>query len=355
MIVVIPSNRLISLNYLKPLIDDGATFIIVDDTPGTISIDHPSFQVYNWGDRARILGDLDFCIPRKTGACMAFGFYLAWRDAEDDEIIITFGDDCEIVDREFPQKVRAALSNAHRPRISGSSASFNILDAYEGIDDDLFPRGFPYSERGSYRRWEPEQGGADDSAFNVGLWTGAFDVNAVDKINGPQWEYPAARLRHWSVIVPPGPLLCVCSMNMHFRRFLVPAAYQLPMHIPALPHWVVDRYGDIWGGYILRRLMAIGGHNMSVGEPRIQHNKVPSYEHNIWQEHIGHMINDEFIALLDESSADVSPSDYLTMTSQLNEEMRRRTEHTSRMLQPYMAHLTECLGGWTQALREARH
>ena len=38
MIVVIPSNREITLSYLTPLIDDGAQFIIVDDTPGTIPL-----------------------------------------------------------------------------------------------------------------------------------------------------------------------------------------------------------------------------------------------------------------------------------------------------------------------------
>ena len=74
MIVVIPTNRSISLKYLEPLIDDGARFIIVDDTPGSISIPHPQFEVYNWNDRKRMLGPLDLGIPRRTGACMAFGF-----------------------------------------------------------------------------------------------------------------------------------------------------------------------------------------------------------------------------------------------------------------------------------------
>ena len=352
MIVIIPSNRTITLENLTPLIDDGARFIIVDDPPGSITIDHPQFEVYNWNDRKRMLGALDIGIPRRTGACMAFGFYIAWHDAAKDEIIITFGDDCEITDRAFPAKVREALSNRPRPLMSGTTPSFNILDAYETVGPDLFPRGFPYSERGSYVPWTAGDAVSAPSAFNLGLWTGAFDVNAVDKIRGPRWDDPDARLRHESILVPPEPLLCVCSMNMQFRQFLLPAVYQVPMHIETMPHWVVDRYGDIWGGYVLRRLMALAGDMMSVGAPTIQHNKVAGYEHNLWQEHVGHMINDEFIAVMDASLEEVQPSDYLNMMAALHDAMCRRVGTTGPMLRPYLDQMLPCLEAWTQALRE---
>jgi hypothetical protein len=297
-----------------------------------------------------MLGPLDLGIPRRTGACMAFGFYIAWHDAADDEIIVTFGDDCEITDPAFPTKVRDALSDRPRPIMSGATPSFNILDAYETVEPNLFPRGFPYSQRGSYCPWTPGKTVSKQSAFNLGLWVGAFDVNAVDKIKGPRWDDPEARLRHESVLVPPEPLLCACSMNMQFRQFLLPAVYQLPMHVETMPHWVVDRYGDIWGGYILRRLMALGGDLMSVGAPMIQHNKVAGYQNNLWQEQIGHMINDEFIAFMDASLEDVRAADYLTMMAALHEAMSRRAETTGPMLRPYLDHMLPCLRAWTQAL-----
>ena len=48
-------------------------------------------------------------------------------------------------------------------------------------------------------------------------------------------------------------------MNMHFRREVLPATYQLPMHVPVLPDEVIDRYGDIWGGFVLKMLIDIKG------------------------------------------------------------------------------------------------
>ncbi len=349
MLVIIPSNREITLSYLTPLIEYGARFIIVDDTPGSITIDHPQFRVYNWEDRKKMLGPLDVAIPKRTGASMVFGFFIAWQEAEDDEIIITFGDDCEVTDSNFPMAVENALSHMVRPEMKGQGLHLNILNLYEDVSKDLFPRGFPYAARATNRPCTlgPEVSSTAD--FNLGLWQGAFDVNAVDKISGPEWYHPEARLKSDSTLVPPKALVSVCSMNMQFRKFLIPAVYQLPMHVKNMEHWVIDRYGDIWGGFILKILMDIAGHRMAVGSPMIRHNKIHGYERNLWQEHITHFVNDEFIDLLLESSLEVKPAGYVSMLGDLHEGMARRSHNCSVLLKPYVQpHLLDCLGAWIE-------
>jgi hypothetical protein len=81
MIVVIPSNRSINLDHLGPLIESGARFVVVDDSPGSIRIDHPQFRVFSWADRERLLGAHDVAIPRRNGACRDLGFVVAWKEA----------------------------------------------------------------------------------------------------------------------------------------------------------------------------------------------------------------------------------------------------------------------------------
>ena len=56
LIVVVPTARSVDLNYLRPLIDDGAQFIIVNDSEQSIHIRHPNFSVYSLADRRRISG-----------------------------------------------------------------------------------------------------------------------------------------------------------------------------------------------------------------------------------------------------------------------------------------------------------
>lgn len=349
MIVVIPSNRAIQLSYLTPLIDSGARFIIVDDSEGSISVNHPAFSVYNWGDRRKMLGKLEPGFPKKNGACRDFGFYVAWKQSEPNEIIVALDDDCEVYHPNFAQAVESMLTTAKRPLATCEGTHLNILDLYEDVPANLFPRGFPYSARG-HSRTQVKGESSGDVVFSLGLWKNVFDVNAIDKIKGPQYVFPDARLKADSFLLDTGKLVSVCSMNMQFRREVIPAVYQLPMHVPVLPHWVIDRYGDIWGGFVLKALIDRRGQAMAVGEPMIRHLKEGDFQRNIWQEHVCHLVNDEFIDLLLASMEDVSPGEYLAMMGELTEALRKRVGGASALLKTYLEHLCPAMQMWVEAL-----
>jgi hypothetical protein len=351
MIVIIPTNRSVNIASVQPLVDSGAQFIIVDDSEGSVQVDHPQFEVFNWQDQRRMMGDLVKAIPRRNGACRDFGFYLAWQRGGPDEIIIALDDDCVVYDNDFHLQVQNVLSPGRRPLANTAGAHLNILDAYSGVPANVFPRGFPYSARPDYKPCEFSHTLEVNPKFNLGLWKGIFDVNAIDKIKGPLWNHPDAQLRHPSVIVPPGKLASLCSMNMHFRKEVIPAIYQLPMHVETFPNWVIDRYGDIWGGFILEALMDIRGDALAVGGPMIRHEKEGKYERNIWQEHLCHLVNDEFIGLLFEAKEKITRGSYLEMMAELTEEFRSRSGQASSMLKPYLEHLAEAMAAWVKALR----
>jgi hypothetical protein len=336
MLIVIPTSRSASLEYLQPLIDFGARFIVVDDSEGSVNIDHPQFHTYTWKDQDRMLGTDVIAIPRRNGACRDFGFYIAWRESDAGEIIIALDDDCKIEDHDFAGRVVAVLSDAARPVAEGQGAHFDVLDCYSNTENDIFPRGFPYSHRATYKRWTFGGRSSGVVTFNLGLWCEIFDVNAIDKIQGPKYCYPDARLHHESVVVPPGALISVCSMNMQFRREVLPAVYQLLMHIKVMPGWVIDRYGDIWGGFILKTLMDIKGDLMAAGAPMIRHLKEGSHQRNIWQEHTCHLVNDEFLAIIERARHEIKPAGYLTMMAQMSEILERERENCSVILRRYL-------------------
>src|SRR5947207_2312017 len=128
MLIVIPSSRSLSFEHLKPLIDSGARFIVIDDSEGRLNIDHPQFSTYTWKDQNRMLGSDVIAIPRSNGACRDFGFYIAWRESDPGEIIIALDDDCKVEDIDFGRRVEAVLSDAPRPVAMGSGIHFDILD-----------------------------------------------------------------------------------------------------------------------------------------------------------------------------------------------------------------------------------
>jgi len=352
MIVVIPSNRRIELDYLGPLIDSGARFIVVDDSEGTISIDHPNFAIYTWSDRRRMLGPLDEHFPRRNGSCRSFGFYRAWHESDPGEIIVALDDDCRVYNNEFAEEVIRSLSNEARPVATVVGDHLNIIDLYEQAAPSLFPRGFPYSARVGYSAVTlSEEDVSRNVVFSLGLWKGIFDVNAVDKVTGGEYKFPNAKLRHRSVLVAPGKLVSVCSMNMRFRREVLPAAFQLPMHVPVLGGGVIDRYGDIWGGFILKTLIDLKADALVVGEPMIEHLKEGDYVRNIWQENLCHQVNDEFLRLLAEAGATIRVGSYSDMMEQLSSALAERSTGCSPILRRYMAHLAPSLRAWNEALR----
>ena len=350
MIVVIPSNRNINLNYLTPLINHGARFVVVDDSDGTIHISHPQFEVYNWTDRKKMLGDLDIGYPKRNGASRDFGFYIAWKNSDPGEIIVSLDDDCEVYQQDFYEQVNDVLSRRERPVATCAGIHLNILDLYDGTPDHLFPRGFPYSARVNYQGMQIKDAESRNVTFCLGLWRGAFDVNGVDKIEGPEYLHPDAKLKESSVIVEREKLVSVCSMNIQFRRELIPAVYQLPMNVEVMPHWVVNRYGDIWGGFILKTLMDLKKEAMAIGQPMINHLKKGDYTKNIWQEHMSHLVNDEFLDLLLQVKEKIRSSNYLEMMIELNEGFKQYSDKASPIFKPYLKHLCKAMDAWNISL-----
>lgn len=350
MIVIIPSNRAINLNYLTPLIDRGVRFIVVDDSEGSITVDHPQFEVYNWGDRKKMLGALDIGYPKRNGSSRDFGFYVAWKNSDPGEIIVALDDDCKVYHHNFYDQVNDVLSDRERPIATCDDAHLNILNLYEGVSDQLFPRGFPYSSRPNYEGMQINAPESRNVTFCLGLWKSIFDVNAIDKIRGPEYSHPNAKLKEPSVIVEKNKLISVCSMNMQFCREVIPAIYQLPMHVEVMPDWVVDRYGDIWGGFILKTLMDLKNESMAVGEPMINHLKEGDYIRNIWQEHVCHLINDEFLDLLLHVKTTIRSTDYLDMMKELNEGFKGRVDSASPVFKPYLKHLCTAMDAWNTSL-----
>jgi len=352
MIVVIPTAREIRLDYLEPLISAGCRFIIVDDSPGRIDLHHPQFDVYNHGDQDRDLGDLVQAIPRGNGACRDYGFLIAWRESDPGEVVVALDDDCLVKEADWASAAEAALSKSLRPHVCTRERHWNVLDLYEEIPSGSYPRGFPYSARLGYECSSFGEKSESSPMFHLGLWQGIFDVNAIDKLEGPDYRYPEARLREPSVVVPSGSLVSACSMNMVFRRELIPAVYQLPMAVDVMSGWKIDRYGDIWGGFITKALMDHCGDEFAVGAPMITHLKEGNSLRNVWQEHICHLVNDEFVALVDAFGETDLPRDvsYLELMALLADHFGRA--EGSPLLRGYLRHLTRCMDAWVSALEK---
>lgn len=350
MIVVIPSIRNINLEYLKPLLNQGNKIIVVDDTDEErISVNAKEVIVLHYSDKKRILGNLESCIPRKNGVCRDLGLLMAYHLAKDDETIVCLDDDCQVFD-DYQNKAENSLGIKELPLVTTAHRFYNPLDLYEH-NIEIFPRGFPYEERGKPKDYSYHRITKKNIVFNLGLWRGVFDINAVDKLYLKKFSFDKVSLKYPQVAVCAGPLLSLCSMNMIMKKEVIPAIYQLPMNEPAVLNWQIDRYGDIWGGYICKRLIDIKGDALSVGEPLIYHHKDSSLEKNIRQEHYAHIVNLQFCDLVDKACEGIKKDSYLSMYDQFVYNLDSLKKGYPESLKNYLLPMVEKMKAWVAALK----
>ena len=149
---------------------------------------------------------------------------------------------------------------------------------------------------------------------NLGLWLGVPDINGFDKLG---LECPTSHGLHQDRVALASQVMAsLSSMNVAFLSELVPAYYQLPMGFP-ICNSRLDRFGDIWSGYILKRLADRLGDLITVGQPLVQHLKRGDTVRESRAEHYGHLLESYFHELIDDAAEQISTSTYALMYAEL--------------------------------------
>jgi hypothetical protein len=150
----------------------------------------------------------------------------------------------------------------------------NVL--YQNVDEHgLYPRGYPYSAMDE--EVETDEVEVDDVVASQGLWTNVPDLDAVrilmdGDLQGQAQTRTSTDDYEGNFVAERGNYLTVCSMNLAFRREVIPAFYQLPMDEN---EWDVGRFDDIWSGLFLKRACDVLDKRIVNGYPLCEHNKAP--------------------------------------------------------------------------------
>ena len=182
----------------------------------------------------------------------------------------------------------------------------NVL--YQEADDHgLYPRGYPYSamdETVTTEQTTVEQG---EVIASQGLWTNVPDLDAVRILMDGDLQGQAQTRTERDdfgedFVATEGNYLTVCSMNLAFRREVIPAFYQLPMDDN---EWDVGRFDDIWSGVFLKRACDILGKQIYNGRPLCEHNKAArSTFDDLHNEVAGLELNEHVWEFVDDVGAD---------------------------------------------------
>jgi hypothetical protein len=159
-------------------------------------------------------------------------------------------------------------------RVQSDERWVNVL--YQNIEEHgLYPRGYPYSAMDETVETDTTE--VDNVVASQGLWTNVPDLDAVrilmdGDLQGQAQTRTSEADFDGDFVAADGNYLTVCSMNLAFRREIIPAFYQLPMDEN---EWDVGRFDDIWSGLFLKRACDVLGGKIYNGDPLCEHNKAP--------------------------------------------------------------------------------
>jgi len=180
----------------------------------------------------------------------------------------------------------------------------NVL--YQNVDDHgLYPRGYPYSAMDETIETGTTE--VDDVVASQGLWTNVPDLDAVrilmdGDLQGQAQTRTSTDDYEGNFVAERGQYLTVCSMNLAFRREVVPAFYQLPMDDN---RWEVGRFDDIWSGVFLKRACDLLDKDIINGYPLCEHNKAPrSTFSDLTNEVPGLELNEHVWEIIDDAGED---------------------------------------------------
>jgi hypothetical protein len=211
-------------------------------------------------------------IPAKSHAQTSFGLLYLWAEGFDYGVFLD-DDTRPHADWDFFGRHLANLGAT--TGVEARSSDQHWVNVLADVPYDLYPRGYPYAAMDERERREP--GGESDVVASQGLWTDVPDLDAARILSeGDLRGQSAVRLDAddygEDFLVAPGHYLTVCSMNLAFRREVVPAFYQFPMDDN---EWGVGRFDDIWSGVLLKRAADVLGKSVRSGAPLCHHHKAP--------------------------------------------------------------------------------
>ena len=244
-------------------------------------------------------------VPAASHAETSFGLLYMWANPQFEYGVFIDDDTLPHGDDFFGRHLANLDHEGEIESVASDERWVNVL--YQAADEHgLYPRGYPYSAMGETVETDTVHVERGDVIASQGLWTNVPDLDAVrilmdgDLAGQAQTRTETGHFEH-DFVVAPDNYLTVCSMNLAFRREVIPAFYQLPMDDN---EWSVGRFDDIWSGVFLKRACDALGRHIYTGRPLCEHNKAPrSTFDDLHNEVAGLELNEHVWRLVDDAGA----------------------------------------------------
>jgi hypothetical protein len=289
-------------------------------------------------------------VPAASHAETSFGLLYMWAHPDFEYGIFIDDDTLPHEDDDFFGRHMENLAyEGTIEEVSSDEQWVNVL--YQHADDHgLYPRGYPYAAMDE--TVETTTTDVDDIVASQGLWTNVPDLDAVrilmdGDLDGQAQTRTTRDDFTNDFVAAEDNYLTVCSMNLAFRREVIPAFYQLPMDDN---QWDVGRFDDIWSGVFLKRACDVLDKQIYNGFPLCEHNKAPrSTFDDLTNEVAGLELNEHLWEIIDDAGADEST--YAGVFEAMGQELAAG-DFSSYNNGAFFNHVGEYMLDWLDCLEE---
>jgi len=283
-------------------------------------------------------------IPYRSDNRRNIGFLMAVEKGT--EIIITIDDDNHATDEDFSTYHGIVGKKTTLPTVTSTSGWFNPCTMLKTDNGGLiYPRGYPFSKR--YKEEYTYTRTSGSVIMNMGLWIGDPDADAVTHLANPT-KIVCMKEGYESIMLSPGTFAPLNTQNTAFHRKLLPCYYYILMK-SSLRGLKIDRYGDIWSGFLVKKAIDKMNERVTVGKPLLNHKRnthdyLKDLRHELW----GMILTEEIVNWLENLQLESNNyfDIYLEMARKLNKMKNKFQEYAIRK---YLEKVTQAMSIWVDA------
>jgi Reversibly glycosylated polypeptide len=213
------------------------------------------------------LGTFSTLVPYNSDNRRNIGYLMALESG--DSILLSIDDDNYCIGETYKTSGVVCEEAVTLPAIHSSNGWFNFCEMLD-IEPNcqFYPRGFPYHKRHQERKltFIEETGPV---RMNVGLWLQEPDLDAITWLTAP---VRATGFKGKSLLLGNDTWSPINTQNTALHRDLIVSYYFVRMGYP-LAGMPIDRYGDIFSGYLAQACIRHMGHRIRVGTPVADHKR----------------------------------------------------------------------------------
>lgn len=292
---------------------------------------------------------LNKIIPYNSDNRRNIGYLMAFENGCD--FVISIDDDnFPLPQEDFFAKHSIVGTKQKLSLTKTTSGWFNVCDLLEKSPNErIYPRGFPY-----FKRWKNERISKKIQdvmiGANAGLWINDPDVDSITRLNK---RIMTPKFIGSQIALDRNCFSPINTQNTAIRSDLIPAYYFVLMG-EKVDDLIIDRYGDIWSGFFLKKILDALGLYVSFGHPLTNHIR---NNHNLFldlKQELGCIIYTDYLVQL---LQDIRPQGktVIEIYDNLSDELFKRVSRSNNLsadFKRYVRKLHFCQKIWLETAQK---